>query len=152
MLYGGNGNDFLYGGAGADIVHGDNGNDVISINADGSTVYGDAGDDILSMTAAYSTTLHGGADNDTYYLYDWGSSKTITVQDDSGTADTVDVGIASSIPILALTLTERTSVLTATLPKLSFRTSLALLPMAISCFRLRTSSIRMLFLLMSHPH
>ena len=84
MLYGGTGNDQLYGGteadslsgdAGNDLLYGGDGNDSMAGGADNDTLYGDAGNDSQTADAgddvlyggAGNDTLDGGADNDQLY-------------------------------------------------------------------------------------
>ena len=74
LMYGGLGNDTLYGlenqddwligGAGDDTLYGRSGNDILGGNAGEDTLYGNEGDDTLKGGAG-NDTLHGGPGNDT---------------------------------------------------------------------------------------
>lgn len=74
-IFGGRGNDILWGNAGVDILRGSNGNDIINGGPgddtlrgenDNDTIYGAAGDDFLEGHVG-DDTLIGGTGSDTYY-------------------------------------------------------------------------------------
>jgi Ca2+-binding RTX toxin-like protein len=86
-LNGGNGNDTVVGGAGADAVNGDRGNDVLSAGAGDDTIAGGAGHDVLDggaagMTGDGSDDLAGGAGIDRVMYVRRTDDLTISVADE----------------------------------------------------------------------
>ena len=121
QIFGNGGNDLIIGGGGNDYINGGDGTDTVSFaNAasavtvdlsantaigDGNTVLinienviGSSHDDIITGDSSNSNVLMGGAGSDTYNLWvsTEGSGKTITVQDDSGSADKITLGFSST--------------------------------------------------------
>ncbi len=65
-LYGGNGNDFLYGGGNADLLYGGSGNDRLDGGQYHDKLYGGSGADIL-LGGSGSDIIDGGAGRDIMY-------------------------------------------------------------------------------------
>ncbi|MGE6171439.1 VCBS domain-containing protein, partial [Aeromonas media] len=62
-LYGGDGNDILFGQGGDDFLYGGAGNDILFGGSGNDTLYGESGNDILSGGSG-NDTLYGGTGND----------------------------------------------------------------------------------------
>jgi Ca2+-binding RTX toxin-like protein len=60
-------NDFIWGGASANILYGGDGNDALTTWGSGDTLYGEAGDDLLTGTVG-DHVLDGGAGSDTFVV------------------------------------------------------------------------------------
>ena len=67
MLYGGNGDDNLYGDTGNDFLSGNNGDDALIGGVGRDIILGGAGDDWISG-GADRDTLYGGGGDDTYHF------------------------------------------------------------------------------------
>ncbi len=67
QLFGGLGNDALYGYSNNDVLYGEQGNDYLNGGGDNDVLYGGAGDDYLDSESGYDV-LYGEAGNDTFFF------------------------------------------------------------------------------------
>jgi len=93
VIDGGDGNDQIRGGQGADVIHGGNGNDSIVGRAGSDTIFGDAGDDFIDAGGGRDIVV-GGAGND-FIL--GGSGRDILIGGDG--ADTLSDGYGRDLMI-----------------------------------------------------